>query len=151
MKKSWIWNWTWNGIPIPIALGGFAIIIIFFLVFQFLKPIRELKPYDPSVMTENTAIFFFDKNFSVRKVNEKKINWWTGFSKAAYINLPHGEYTFLVNFYDGKRSAKDLSVSEQLDKGKIYMLSYSIDQKENRIQYSINEISKDTFEKLKSN
>ena len=148
-KFSWIWEWTWNGIPVPIAFGGMAVIIIFLLVFQSFKPIRELKPFDPSVVPENTAIFIFDKNFTIKSVNEQKVNWGAGFSKAAYMSLPFGTYTFSLNFNDGNRSAKGLIVAGEFERGRIYRLSYSIDSKENTIQYSIREISNEDFAILK--
>jgi hypothetical protein len=142
-------GWEIYGIPIPapIALGIIVLCIGLAVGYALGPKSKELDPYNPSVASENTAIFLVDKKFTVKKINNQQVNWKIGFAKSAYIRLPSGMYEFVIDFNDGERKAENLTTGREFDKGKKYMLSYNLNENDKTIRCSIREIGDNLFNK----
>ncbi|GBU28290.1 hypothetical protein R84B8_01848 [Treponema sp. R8-4-B8] len=138
-----------EGFSLVLGIIGCIAMVVFGIAWLIAPKTKVLEPYNPSIASENAAIFVFHNNFNVKKINDHTISWRSGLSRSASIELPTGEYTFLVDFSDNDWKADNIIVTGYFEQGKIYLLTYFLDTKEKKIRHLIKEVDKETFEKIK--
>ncbi|MDR1149279.1 MAG: hypothetical protein LBK66_11675 [Spirochaetaceae bacterium] len=121
----------------------FITLALFTVILSGCAEIKQFPPLTSNSLTNECALFIIPTNAEVTKINNITGSWKPGVSKVATILVPEGicEIVWQYSSKTKEISASNMEITTNFVAGKMYILSFTLNDIEKNISYSVKEIT----------